>query len=72
MQVTSADFACFADGYGRERPDREWLLHPFDVWLRNPHYVGEPGPHPEDEPDAPYDYSEPGARREDDDDDIPY
>ena len=34
--------------YGEEQPDREWILSNFDTWVRNPHYTGEPGPHPED------------------------
>ena len=32
---------------GAEEPERDWLLHDWDVWVRNPHFVGEPGPHPE-------------------------
>ena len=32
-------------------PDREWLLTDQDVWVRNPHYVGVPGRHPEDWPE---------------------
>ncbi len=33
---------------GQDRPDREWLLHPCDVWVVNPWYDGPPQPHPED------------------------
>ena len=33
---------------GADRPDRCWLLHPCDAWVRNPHFRGEPTPHPED------------------------
>jgi|SRR5215831_13041456 len=29
--------------------DQAWLLHDYDVWVKNPHYVGPPVPHPEDE-----------------------
>src|SRR4051812_7124568 len=39
-----AEFACNAGG---EYPDRAWLLHDFDVWVKNPFYVGPPVPHPE-------------------------
>lgn len=41
----------FAWNAGMEQEDREWLLHEWDVWVRNPHYTGEPGPHPEDDDD---------------------
>lgn len=34
---------------GTDRPDRCWLLHPMDVWVRNPHFVGPATPHPEDD-----------------------
>lgn len=33
---------------GRDCPDEEWLLSPFDSWHRNPFYRGAPG-HPEDD-----------------------
>ena len=33
---------------GADRPDQEWLSSDFDTWEKNPHYRGEPGPHPED------------------------
>lgn len=33
---------------GFERRDQEWMLHDWDVWVRNPHFTGKPGPHPED------------------------
>ena len=26
----------------------QWLLHDFDVWVRNPHYTGPAQRHPED------------------------
>jgi hypothetical protein len=32
---------------GSACPDRPWILHPCDVWVQNPHYPGDPGPHPE-------------------------
>lgn len=28
--------------------DRMWLLHDYDVWVRNPHYHGPRQPHPEE------------------------
>jgi len=38
--------------YGRNAgamfPDRAWLLHDWDVWVKNPHYVGPPVKHPEE------------------------
>ena len=39
----------FAHTEGFETPDQEWLLHPLDAWVENPHYRGEPGAHPEDD-----------------------
>lgn len=41
----------FAHNAGQDRPEEEWLLTSWDTWERNPHYQGEPGPHP-------YDYEE--------------
>lgn len=38
----------WARNYGAEIPDVEWLLHDWDVWVRNPHYTGPQGPSPED------------------------
>lgn len=38
----------YAQNYGKDHPNKEWILTDFDVWVRNPHYTGEPGPHPED------------------------
>jgi hypothetical protein len=49
-----------ADAVGEHRPDHEWILTNYDVWVKNPHYKGEPGPHPED------DYMEPDERLHDD------
>lgn len=37
----------WAWNYGEEHPERCWILHFFDVWVRNPHYHGEDQPHPE-------------------------
>ena len=34
--------------HGEEHPDRQWILSPLDSWERNPHYVGEDQPHPEE------------------------
>lgn len=35
---------------GAMREDDAWLLHDFDVWVKNPFYSGPPVPHPEDDP----------------------
>lgn len=40
----------YAEAYGAERPDVEYILSPYDTWHRNPFYTGAPGPHPEDTP----------------------
>ena len=45
----SQAFADFAQLNGAIEPDREWLLSDYDVWVKNPHYRGEPGAHPEDD-----------------------
>lgn len=37
----------FGRNAGMDNPDRAWLLHDWDVWVRNPFYVGPPVPHPE-------------------------
>ena len=43
---------------GLDSPDQEWILSPYDVWERNPAYIGPRGPHPEDlGPDDCYDIS---------------
>ena len=39
----------WADIEGDRYPDRAWLLSSADTWHKNPHYKGEPQPHPEDE-----------------------
>lgn len=35
---------------GADRPDQAWVLHDYDVWVKNPYYHGAPVPHPEDDP----------------------
>jgi hypothetical protein len=46
----------YASAYGEERPHVEYILSPYDTWLRNPYYTGAPGPHPDfDQPDEPED-----------------
>jgi hypothetical protein len=37
----------YAENAGADRPEREWILSPFDTWERNPHFTGTPGRHPE-------------------------
>jgi hypothetical protein len=37
----------FGRNAGMDNPDRAWLLHDWDVWVRNPYYQGPPVPHPE-------------------------
>lgn len=39
----------FAWTHGAMNKDQEWFLHDWDVWVLNPHFVGKPGPHPEDD-----------------------
>jgi len=34
---------------GEENINRQWLSTPFDTWVKNPHYIGEDQPHPEDD-----------------------
>ena len=34
---------------GEFHPDNQWLLSSADTWHENPHYKGEPQPHPDDE-----------------------
>lgn len=52
MLATETD-ACyeFARNVGFDNPDHEWILTPFDSWVRNPAYTGKPGRHPEDDYD---------------------
>jgi len=47
----------YAEAYGEERPNVEYILSPYDTWLRNPYYTGAPGPHPDfDQPDETEEY----------------
>jgi hypothetical protein len=48
-QATPAD-ACREAAYnaGMDSPERPWILTDWDVWMPNPHFVGDRGPHPED------------------------
>ena|SRR5579859_5933581 len=41
----------FARNAGEDRPDKEWFLHDYDVWVRNPHFRGTPGPRPDADED---------------------
>ena len=34
---------------GEFHPHNQWLLSSADTWHENPHYKGEPQPHPDDE-----------------------
>lgn len=48
--ATETEACCeFARNVGIDDPDREWILTPFDSWVRNPAYTGKPGRHPEDD-----------------------
>ena len=47
----------FAWNAGAEDPDRAWLSHDWDVWVKNPHYAGPPVPHPESDWEGPYELS---------------
>lgn len=44
----SASCGEYTHNAGAEKTNTEWILTPFDTWVRNPHYTGKPGPHPED------------------------
>ena len=33
---------------GQDRLNDQWMLHDWDVWVRNPHYTGPDQGHPED------------------------
>lgn len=46
-QWLPAAVAQYADAYGADSPDQEWILSPYDSWERNPHFTGTPG-RPED------------------------
>lgn len=44
--------SCYFTGFARAvgtPSDVEWVLTPFDVWVKNPAYSGPIGPHPEDD-----------------------
>jgi hypothetical protein len=44
---------------GQHNPEKPWLLSNLDTWEKNPSYVGEPVPHPEDyDPRDDYEYSD--------------
>jgi len=47
-QATPAD-ACreYAWNVGAQNPHRPWILTDYDTWEPNPHFKGDPGPHPE-------------------------
>ena len=75
----SEAIAEFAWNAGAEEPDRAWLSHDWDVWVKNPHYAGPPVPHPESDWEGPYE--EEGVKPSGkppmksawpDDDDIPF
>ena len=38
----------FARNYGETHLTHAWVLTPFDVWEKNPFYIGPAVPHPED------------------------
>tara|TARA_Y100001951_G_C11182087_1_gene206549 strand:+ start:121 stop:531 length:411 start_codon:yes stop_codon:yes gene_type:complete len=42
------DMNQWASTEGEYHPDRQWLLSSVDTWHENPHYEGDPQPHPED------------------------
>jgi hypothetical protein len=48
-QHTSAALSQWAAAYGEEDPKSAWILTPYDIWMKNPHYSGPPVPHPEDD-----------------------
>jgi hypothetical protein len=43
------DMNQWADIEGTSHPEYQWLLSSADTWHKNPHYTGDPQPHPEDE-----------------------
>lgn len=49
MTVATLEDACreYAQDYGKEHSQSQWLLTPWDTWERNPHYSGPDQPHPE-------------------------
>lgn len=40
-------FREYAYNYGMDHPEVDWISTPWDVWVPNPHFVGERSPHPE-------------------------
>jgi hypothetical protein len=57
----------YAEAYGEERPDHEYILSPYDTWLKNPFFTGTAGPHPDDwEKMAYYGLNEDGSHPDDD------
>lgn len=51
MSAALHQFGCV---YGAERPERAWILTPFDTWEANPYYQGPPVRHPEEDADGHY------------------
>ena len=41
----------WAHNVGIDCQDRAWLIHDWDVWVKNPWYQGPPVKHPEDDSD---------------------
>ena len=50
---TTEDLNGWAAGYGEDMPERPWILTPWDVWMKNPHYTGPEVAHPEAEDTPP-------------------
>lgn len=48
---TNAALRQWADVYGAENPEVEYISTPYDTWELNPHYRGPKGRHPEDDYD---------------------
>jgi hypothetical protein len=57
----SEAIAEFGRNAGMDNPDQAWLLHDWDVWVKNPFYSGPPVPHPESDWEGPYDDAEEGV-----------
>ncbi len=78
--ATPADaLAEFGRNAGSMFPDQAWLLHDWDVWVKNPDYRGPAVPHPEEAEEALWaamEAEEDGDDQADDDldviDDIPF
>lgn len=62
LATPSEAVAEYGRNAGRDNPDRAWLLHDWDVWVRNPFYVGPPVPHPESDDGQDDDDYEPISR----------